>query len=75
MKKYYYGPSNIFKTGDPEKGRSNEFLVLEHGQVALHWAKLKIYRAGEREGGRGGGGGLKRFATTEVNFKVKFCKI
>lgn len=39
MKEFYYGPSNGFKIGDQETGWSNEFLVLEHGQVALYCVK------------------------------------
>lgn len=31
VKEFYYGPSNVFEIGDPEKGQSNESLVLEHG--------------------------------------------
>jgi hypothetical protein len=42
MKEFYYGSSNVFKIGDPDKGQSNEFLVLEHGQVALYCVKVKI---------------------------------
>jgi hypothetical protein len=42
MKEFYYGPSNVFEIGELEKGWSNEFLVLEHGQVALYYVKVKI---------------------------------
>jgi hypothetical protein len=41
MQEFYYGPSNVFEIGDPEKGQPNEFLVLEHGQVALYCVKIK----------------------------------
>ena len=40
MNEFYYGPNNGFKIGDQEKGWSNEFLVLEHGQVALYSVKM-----------------------------------